>query len=321
MAAIDVGMLTRELIGGMDMDLFDRDVREKRVEKFECAIPREQLAPLFSLSKLEALLKMDAIPVLYVDLFDGGNLRRLVDVQSKTGKSNLAVIAESLRRGATLRVREIDKFDAELRRFAQEIRRQFAAQAQMNVYLTPASKAGFAPHFDTTDVFVLQCLGEKEWRIYPEYTNKIELPPMDTPWDPDRFRPSAGAMNFTLRAGDVLYIPRGEMHEAFCTERESMHLTIGSGPLTFADLLAKALKLAAETDIRFRLRVPWSVNAQTGEAQISVEANRLASELARRIDVHGLLSAERDSLCGAAESAASVNLESAIRSAVETLSR
>ena len=316
---MDVGMLTRQLIGGMDLELFNRDVREKHVAKFESAIPRERLEPLFSLAKLEALLKMEAIPVLYVDLFDGGNLRRLVDVQSKTGKSNLAVIAENLRQGSTLRVRDIHKFDAELNRFAQEIRNQFAAQSQMNVYLTPASKAGFAPHFDTTDVFVLQCLGEKEWRIYSEYTNKVELPPMDTPWDPDRFRPIAPAKNFTLRAGDVLYVPRGEMHEAFCTERESMHLTISIAPLTFADLLARALKSAADSDVRFRRRVPWSVKAENGDAQISDEANQLAAELARRIDMHGLLNAEHDLLRGLAGSEASVNLESALRSALETL--
>ena len=165
---------------------------------------------------------------------------------------------------------------------------------------------------------MLQCLGEKEWCIYPEYTNKIELPSMDTPWDPDRFRPCAPAKKFTLRAGDVLYVPRGEMHEAFCTERESMHLTISIAPLTFADLLAKALK-AAESDIRFRRRVPWSVNAESGDAQISTETNQLASEFARGIDVHGLLSTERDLFRGVAESTASVNLESAVRSALETL--
>lgn len=317
MAAIDVAALTRDLIGGMEMDSFNRDVREKQVAKFESAIPQERLLALFTLSKLEKLLKMEAIPPVYVDLFDGGNLRRLADVQSKTGKSNFAVITENLRRGATLRVRDVDKFDAEPSRLAQEIRNQFAAQAQINLYLTPASRAGFAPHFDTTDVFVLQCLGEKEWRIHSEYKNKIELPPMDTPWDPDRFRPCAPAKNFALRAGDVLYIPRGEMHEAFCTERESMHLTISIAPLTFADLLAKALKAAAESDIRFRRRVPWSVDAESGYAQVSADAIQLASDLARRIDIRGLLRTERDSLRGVSDSTPSLSLESAIKHALQ----
>ena len=315
MAAFDFETLTRSLIGGMQLDSFDRDVREKRAAKFESAIPHEQLVSLFTLSKLEKLLKMEAIPAVYVDLFDGGNLRRLVDVQSKTGKSSFTVIVEHLRHGATLRVRDADKFDAGLGRFAREISSQFAAQSQINLYLTPASRAGFAPHFDTTDVFIVQCLGEKEWRIYPEYTNKSELPLMETPWDPDRFRPCAPATNFTLRPGDVLYLPRGEMHEAFCADRESMHLTISIAPLTFADLLAKALKAAAESDVRFRRRVPWAAGAESGYAQISAEAIQLASDLARRIDVRGLIRTERDSLRGVSDSTPSLSLESAIRHA------
>ena len=317
MAAFDVVALTRDLIGGMELDAFDRDVREKQVAKFESAISQERLAALFTLSKLETLLKMEAVPAVCVDLFDGGNLRRLVDVQSKTGKSNVAVIAENLRRGATLRVRDIDKFDSGLSRLARAIRNQFAAQSQINVYLTPASKAGFAPHFDTTDVFVLQCLGVKEWRIYPNYTNKVELPLMETPWDPDRFRPCGPAQSFTLRPGDVLYVPRGEMHEAFCAERESMHLTISIAPLTFSDLLAKALKAAAESDVRFRRRVRWSVSVENGDAQISAEGTQLASDLARQIDVRPLLSSERDTLQGLVGTELPDSLESAIKSAVE----
>lgn len=317
MAALDVGMLTSRLIGGMDVAAFDREVREKRVAKFESAIDQAQLEQLFGFSKLEALLKMEAIPPLYVDLFDAGNLRRLVDVQNKSGKSSFAVIIENLRRGATLRVRDVDKFDADLNRFARGIRRQFAAQSQINLYLTPAVHAGFAPHFDTTDVFVLQCAGEKEWRIYPQYTNKIELPLMDTPWDPERFRPSGPAEKFTLRPGDILYVPRGEMHEAFCIERESMHLTISIAPLTFADVLAKALKAAAESDIRFRRRVPWPAENESTFDEVRTEAKGLVSDMTRQIDVGALLSAERDSLRADTGTVASDGLESALRAVVE----
>ncbi len=312
MASLDVAMLTRSLMGGMESEAFDRDIREKRVAKFDDAIAPAQLEQLCSLPKLETLLRMEAIPVLSVDLFDHGNLRRLVDVQNKSGKSSFAVITESLRRGETLRVRDIDKFDPGLRRLVREIRTRFAAQSQINVYLTPARQSGFAPHFDTTDVFVVQCLGAKEWRIHPGYSNKRELPLMDTSWDPERFQPSSTAKSLTLQAGDVLYIPRGEMHSAFCTERESLHLTISIAPLTFADLIAKALRATAESDERYRRRVPWSLEGNEAGAAVLDEARELLSELAGRIDIRALLSAERDTLDPAPETGTLDGLKSAI---------
>jgi len=107
------------------------------------------------------------------------------------------------------------------------------------------------------------------------------------------------------------------MHEAFCAERESMHLTISIAPLTFSDLLAKALKAAAESDVRFRRRVRWSVSVENGDAQISAEGTQLASDLARQIDVRPLLSSERDTLQGLVSTELPDSLESAIKSAVE----
>jgi hypothetical protein len=314
MAAFDVGMLTRSLIGGMEIQRFDVEVREKRVAKFEAAIGEEQLDQLYSLAKLEGLLKIEAIPTGYVDIFDGGQLRRLVDVQNKSGKTSLAVITENLQKGATIRVRDADKFDAQLSHFVKDVQRYFAAASQINVYLTPPSEAGFPPHFDTTDVFIVQCVGSKEWKIFHEYTNKTELPVMETPWDADRFKPSGPDESITLRPGDVLYLPRGAMHEAFCAERESMHLTISIASLTFADLIAKTLRAAAESDIAFRRRVPWSVESgESGCRELAAEVRELTLGLADRIDVGALLKRERDALYSEPGADALGDLKSALR--------
>jgi lysine-specific demethylase/histidyl-hydroxylase NO66 len=61
---------------------------------------------------------------------------------------------------------------------------------QINAYLTPPAQAGFPPHFDNTDLFILQVAGSKEWCVHSDYTNRVALPDPDTPWDPDRFRPT-----------------------------------------------------------------------------------------------------------------------------------
>jgi Cupin superfamily protein len=319
MVAFDVQMLSRSLIGGREIEEFNCEVRERRAAKFAAAIPLEQLTQLCSLPKLESLLQWEAIPILYVDVFDGGHLRKLADVQKKSGKSALTAVADSFRRGSTIRVRDIDKFDAGLNHFVGEVQRSFLAQSQINVYLTPPNKSGFPPHFDITDVFIVQCLGRKEWKIFQDYSDKTELPLMETNWDPDRFKPSAPGEAITLCPGDVLYMPRGVMHQAYCTQRESMHLTISIVPLTFTDLIAKALKLAAESDIEFRRRVPWSIDPEdSGSEELVTQVKNLISKLADRIEVAGLLRAERSLFQGEPESGPSGELEAAIASLVES---
>lgn len=315
MEAFDAPAVARALLGAMGLQEFNSEVREKKAAKFGAAIGPEHLDQLFSLSRLESLIKSEAVPSVNIDLFDHGNLRRLVDVQHKSGKSGLAVVADSFRRGATIRVRDVDKFDGPLNLFAREVQRFFTAQSQINVYLTPPAKTGFPPHFDTTDVFIVQCLGSKEWEIVHEYSNKTELPLTETVWDPERFRPSAPGEAITLHPGDVLYLPRGAMHQAACTERESMHLTVSTVPLIFADLIAKALKLAAEGDIEYRRRVPWSVESDDGElAEVATKVKNQIRKLADQVDTAAVLRTERRLYEAEPETDPSGMLESAIAS-------
>jgi ribosomal protein L16 Arg81 hydroxylase len=318
MAALDVQTLARGLIGTMEIQNFNSEVRERKAAKFEAAVGLEHLDQLFSLSRLESLIKSETVPNVNIDLFDHGNLRRLVDVQHKSGKSGLAVVAGNFRNGATIRVRDVDKFDAPLGVFAREVQRFFTAQSQINVYLTPPAKTGFPPHFDTTDVFIVQCLGSKDWEIVHDYSAKMELPLMETVWDPERFRPSAPGEAITLHPGDVLYLPRGAMHRAACTERESMHLTISIVPLTFADLIAKTLKLAAEGDAEYRRRVPWSLESDERELEkVAAKVKNQIRKLADQVDTGAVLQTQRRLLEAEPEADSSGMLESAIASLVK----
>jgi ribosomal protein L16 Arg81 hydroxylase len=155
--------------------------------------------------------------------------------------------------------------------------------------------------------------------IFHDYSDKTELPLMEIIWDPDRFRPSTSAEAITLRPGDVLYMPRGVMHQAFCVERESMHLTVSVVPLTFADLLVKALKLAAVADIDLRRRVPWSIESENGRSEeLITKARERVTKLADQIDVGAVLKTERRSFREEPETGASGELESAVASLVKS---
>jgi ribosomal protein L16 Arg81 hydroxylase len=129
-----------------------------------------------------------------------------------------------------------------------EIRRLFASGSQINLYLTPPHKPGFAPHFDITDVFIVQCLGAKSGGS--SMTTASRRSAADGHERILIGSPSSMPDPITLSAGDVL-LPRGVMHEAFCTDRESMHLTISLMPLTVADLIAQGFSRSGRAAFGF----------------------------------------------------------------------
>ncbi|XP_062077473.1 uncharacterized protein LOC133782249 [Humulus lupulus] len=103
-----------------------------------------------------------------------------------------------------------------------------------NMYLTPPNSQGLACHYDDHCVFVCQLYGTKQWKVFSQ-SNK-QLPRLYDPLENLKFSeadsPAAGCELFSLREGDVLYIPRGFFHEAYTETGSgsagySLHLTLG----------------------------------------------------------------------------------------------
>lgn len=289
--------LAGKLCGPRGIVAFDDETRERCPGVFPGALSGDEVEGLFSLARLERALAGPGTPVAQADLYTGQHLLRLSDIHRRSGRSPAAVAAEHLATGATLRFRDIDRFDPALGAFAAAIAEIFAAKVQINVYLTPPAHAGFPPHFDNTDVFVLQVAGAKVWHLHRNYTNRVPLPDPDMPWDPDAYKPTGEPETHLLRAGDVLYLPRGEMHSARCTEAESLHLTVSLVPLTIADLLTRELRRLALEEEGLRRRARWSVMGDVGEeAQLGETLRGWLPVLAERIDPARSLAAERVAL-------------------------
>ncbi|MEJ1976744.1 MAG: cupin domain-containing protein [Acetobacteraceae bacterium] len=111
---------------------------------------------------------------------------------------------------------------------------QFSGQFKTNLYMTPAGAQGFAPHWDTHDVFVLQIHGSKVWTLYD---TQLELPLRGQARDKVKDKAGAVSQEFTLHAGDMLYCPRGLIHAAHSTDESSLHITCGLMARTWADLI------------------------------------------------------------------------------------
>lgn len=119
-----------------------------------------------------------------------------------------------------------------------------------NLYLTPRNSQGFAPHFDTHDVFILQLAGSKRWLLY----DCVTVPDAHRRVQRDELGPPK--QDLFLEAGDLLYIPRGHIHEAVSTNFSSLHLTVGIEFTRWIDLLKKTLLAAAEENAKFHEALP-----------------------------------------------------------------
>jgi len=167
----------------------------------------------------------------------------------------------------------------------------FHQGVQANTYLTPKNSQGFAAHYDTHDVFVLQIAGSKHWRIYRP---PIELPLSSQPFPPSECSPKKQfgepIYELDLEDGDCLYIPRGWVHEASAGGNVSAHVTIGINAFTWAYAFSQALDLVSKQDIRFRKCFPVCFE-NTGQAieSVGVQFRELAAILANNTDVEVLV--------------------------------
>jgi hypothetical protein len=91
-----------------------------------------------------------------------------------------------------------------------------------NVYITPPLSQAVPPHADDRDVFIVQVYGSKQWTIYQRIPILYPYPHEQVGKDvqlpvPEEVLQGPVLMERTLHPGDVLYMPRGYVHEARCT--------------------------------------------------------------------------------------------------------
>ncbi|PWU44446.1 cupin [Micromonospora globispora] len=169
--------------------------------------------------------------------------------------------------GATLVLQGLHRTWPALVDFTRELGTALAQPLQVNAYLTPAGSQGFATHYDTHDVFVLQVDGRKHWRIHPPV---LPDPLEKQPWGgrADEVCATAqgpAALDVVLEPGDALYLPRGWLHSAQAQESSSLHLTVGIRALTRYALVEELLALAAE-DPRLRAGLPFGTDVADPDA-------------------------------------------------------
>ncbi|KJH50327.1 cupin family protein [Dictyocaulus viviparus] len=166
-------------------------------------------------------------------------------------------------------------FDDRVWYLCEVLQEMFGCFVGANSYLTPSCSAGFAPHWDDIDAFLLQLEGKKYWKVYAPNSTSEELPrnPSGNFTDED-MKDRTPTLEGWLEAGDLLYIPRGFIHQAYTSsDVHSLHLTISSGRhWSFVDLMDKlvpeAITNLAANHSKIRKSLPIGMLDMGGVADI-----------------------------------------------------
>ncbi|TMW68845.1 hypothetical protein Poli38472_006313 [Pythium oligandrum] len=134
----------------------------------------------------------------------------------------------------------------------------FGCLAGASAYLTPPASQALPPHHDDVEVFIIQTEGRKKWKLYRPITELAGEHSSDLSSD------LTGDiwMEFTLEEGDMLYFPRGVIHQACTDEKQfSTHVTISvyqhNSWANFLEVaLPRMVRRAFDSDVSFRRGLP-----------------------------------------------------------------
>jgi ribosomal protein L16 Arg81 hydroxylase len=214
-------------------------------------------------------------------------VRRADDAKGHFAPGTLEDIYHAYRaRGATINLTYLHERWPPLNRFCRVLAEELSAEIKSNVYLTPPGVQGLREHFDTHDVFVAQISGSKRWRFYPT-RHPLPLQNQRYNWPPEG--PGDPVAEFELTPGDLLYIPRGVVHDATSTEEASLHLAVGVIPVRWAELIREAVRKLTARELRYRASVPTAFTHDDWRKAATATAEDLLADLAAMLSPHHLL--------------------------------
>ena len=249
---------------------FERDYYEQRLLHVPRAAP-SYYADLLSVDDLDVVLGTHSAGHRDVTLVRGDGNVPPAEYTDDAGRVHPVAVARLFDDGATVVFNQLHKRVPALARLCVALGRRFSSRVQTNVYLTPPDAQGFAPHWDTHDVFVLQVSGTKRWT---NYDTRVRLPLRGQRFVPGT-PPGDVSHEFELGPGSAAYLPRGLMHAARSTGEASLHVTLGLTAFTWAELLVESVSAAALEEEPLRRNLPRGF---AGEGFPAAERRRLFDE-------------------------------------------
>src|SRR5207237_880607 len=77
----------------------------------------------------------------------------------------IEAVLSDMRGGGTVVLDQLQRHDPKLGLLCRVLAAEVGHRFHTNLYLTPPNGQGFTPHWDSHDVFVLQLVGSKDWKV------------------------------------------------------------------------------------------------------------------------------------------------------------
>ena len=158
-------------------------------------------------------------------IFQNKELKGPDEVEALYGSSPFASYLD----GCSVVLNHGDLLSPWIAALCQDLQNYFP-HAYANCYLTPPNSQAVHAHADDRDVLVIQILGAKEWQVYQSIPVLFPYPHEQVGKDdipvPQQVLEGPRRISTTLTAGDVLYMPRGFVHQAKCSDTLSFHITV-----------------------------------------------------------------------------------------------
>lgn len=184
------------------------------------------------------------------------------------------LVASEFSSGASIVIRAAHKFFPSIAKVVSDFGRLWGCEAQGNLYLSKAGVNATYPHFDPHELFIFQISGEKNWDLFEgDYVH----PESDDGFDSARHPVGKFSETIHLKAGDVLFLPRGKIHRPIAVSG-SIHLAVGLKGESVSQILRKCIHVLSSLDVDLRkLAVPGRSREETMREVVS--AARLVLDL------------------------------------------
>ena len=201
--------------------------KENFINQIESIMNVEILENLLSKTNIwnnkNFIMMLDQKQLNYVD-YSSLNL----DITGNNYRPNVDKVQKLVSKGASIILNDIEKHNQGLLKIAKKLQELTKGRCQGNLYFSMASHKAFGPHFDMHDVFAIHFEGEKIWNIY-ENVEKNPINHNFFNFSPEERIKRAGKLidQVTLKPGDLLYIPRGQFHDALASKNGAIHIAFG----------------------------------------------------------------------------------------------
>ncbi|MBL8547223.1 MAG: hypothetical protein JNL81_12230 [Hyphomonadaceae bacterium] len=183
--------------------------------------------------------------------------------------------------GATIVTNYVHRVCPSIDAVVHMLEREFAAHVAANAYCSFRDVQAFQTHYDLHDVFAYQAEGEKLWRVYEARADNPTTPLPSGEEGEKWLIENRGRVLFeiVMQPGDVLYLPRGQYHDAITQAETSLHVTFGVSPASGVSLF-KLLETTLSTESAFRAYLPDARDPQSLRRHLSQLSARISAVMA-----------------------------------------